>query len=89
MTVGERVRRFRKKMGWSQERFAAAAGMPHRGHVALIESGARTPSLATLRKLAVAMGIKEWWKLCEETGRHARRRTDSARLPSTRNDASE
>lgn len=79
MTVGEKVLRFRRKMGWNQEQFAAAAGL-RRGHVSLIETGARRPNAATAQKLARAMGLRQWWRLCMEKtdGRGERNRQGHA-----------
>lgn len=49
--------RCRSQAGISQENLAFAAGC-HRTEISLLESGARTPRIDTLVKLAGSMGIE-------------------------------
>jgi transcriptional regulator with XRE-family HTH domain len=51
-----RVRRLRKKRGMSQQGLAQRAGLS-REYVARLETGQHNPSLATLQKLAKALGV--------------------------------
>jgi transcriptional regulator with XRE-family HTH domain len=51
------VKRLREKKGLTQEALAKAAGV-HRVYVAQIETRVKVPSLATLEKLARALGVK-------------------------------
>lgn len=53
---GQVVRQAREKQGWSQERLAEAADL-NRSYLGEIERGLVTPSLATISKLAVALGL--------------------------------
>lgn len=50
------MRASRSKRGWSQERLASVAGLD-RSYVGDIERGAVSPTLQTLEKLSVALGI--------------------------------
>lgn len=52
---GSAVRKQRKNLGISQEELAGRAGL-HRTYVADIERGARNISLASIEKVAVALG---------------------------------
>jgi transcriptional regulator with XRE-family HTH domain len=51
------VRRIRKGRGWSQERTAAEAGID-RVTLVHIETGRSSPTVETLQKLAVALGVE-------------------------------
>ena len=51
------VRRIRKGQGWSQERTAAEAGID-RVTLIHIENGKSSPTVETLQKLAVALGVE-------------------------------
>lgn len=51
------LRRVREKRGLSQRELARAAGMYHPA-IHSIESGKRTPTLRTMRKLAQALAVK-------------------------------
>ena len=50
------LRDTRLKRGWSQARLGLGAGIPQ-SVISAYESGTREPSVAALRKLAVAMGM--------------------------------
>ena len=54
--LGERIRRFRRRAGWTQEELAKRAGM---GRVTLsrLESGDQSPRYRTLVALAKALGV--------------------------------
>lgn len=56
LRVGEAVRRHRQDAGLSQEQLAEQAGL-HRTAVSLIERGQRSPSVETLHRICVALGI--------------------------------
>jgi transcriptional regulator with XRE-family HTH domain len=54
---GENLRRERKRTGLSQEETAWLASL-HRTEIGLLETGARTPRIDTLIKLAAALGVR-------------------------------
>jgi len=58
--VGERfgkaVKEFRAAQGWSQEQLAGRADL-NRSYLGEIERGSAMPSLATVVKLATALGV--------------------------------
>lgn len=54
--TGELLRRTRTALGWSQARLGRAGGVPQ-SVVSAYESGAREPSAASLRRLALVMGL--------------------------------
>lgn len=54
--LGEAIRQLRHKRGLTQEDLAHAAGMTT-GTLSLIERGQANPTWATVRGLAVALGI--------------------------------
>jgi transcriptional regulator with XRE-family HTH domain len=51
------IKRLRKRRGLTQAALAKAAGV-HRVYVAQIEGQTKVPSIATLEKLAKALGVK-------------------------------
>lgn len=55
LTFGLVVRQSRKKHGWSQEALADKANL-NRSYLGEIERGDAMPSLATVQKLAQALG---------------------------------
>lgn len=55
-TLARRLRASRTRLGWSQERLASAAGLD-RSYVGDIERGVVSPTLQTLEKLSLALGI--------------------------------
>ncbi len=87
--VGELLRRFRLDRGLTQEALAARAGISPRG-VQTMESGSHLPFPATLRRVAVALGLAEGE--CEalalaaqrsrrQTGNTSPRATRAGRVP--------
>ena len=54
--LGERVRKLRKEMGWSQENLGERAGL-HPTYVGGIERGERNVSLENLSRLAAAFDL--------------------------------
>lgn len=63
---GSAVRALREAQGWSQEQLAAQAEL-NRSYLGEVERGAATPSLATIDKLARALGVSgaELLRRCE------------------------
>jgi transcriptional regulator with XRE-family HTH domain len=51
------IKRLRERRGLTQAALAKAAGV-HRVYVAQIEGQTKVPSIATLEKLAKALGVK-------------------------------
>jgi transcriptional regulator with XRE-family HTH domain len=56
-SFGAMLRKLREERGLSQEQLAFETGV-HRTFVSQLERGLKTPSLATLFKLAAALGIE-------------------------------
>lgn len=54
--LGRAVRRLRSQADYSQESFAAAAGI-HRTYMGLVERGRVAATILTLQKIASALGI--------------------------------
>lgn len=54
--LGKRIRELRVRRKMSQEQLAEAAGL-HRNMVGLLERGRRSPSLATMCRIADALGV--------------------------------
>jgi len=71
LPIGTLIRKKRVEKSWTQEKLSTVSGINSRS-VQKIEAGDRIPSLATIFKLAVALGItpdtiitpvwKEWKK---------------------------
>lgn len=54
--LGAQIRALRTARGWSQDEFAARAGM-HRTHPTKLENGALDVRLSTLRRVADVFGV--------------------------------
>lgn len=54
--VGDNIRKFRQKKGWSQEQLASEANL-HRAYVGQIERGEKNIGLQNLQKIAEALNI--------------------------------
>jgi transcriptional regulator with XRE-family HTH domain len=55
--VGARVRRFRLKLGWTQDVLADRSGL-HRAHIGEIERGETNVTLLTLKTLADTFHVR-------------------------------
>ena len=66
MTVGERIREERKKVGISQRELAQQAGLSN-SYVALIETGKTKPSLKSITQIAEALKIDRAFLVGEDT----------------------
>ena len=55
--VGARIRKYREKKGWSQEKLAFEAEL-HRAYIGQIERGEKNIGLENLDKIAKALGTK-------------------------------
>ena len=53
--VGRNIRRLRKKVEWSQEQLAEAAGL-HRTYIGAVERGERNISLENIVEISRALG---------------------------------
>ena len=60
IVLGEEIKKFRKRRGFSQEKLAEISGL-HRTYISDIERGQRNVSFLNLVKIANALGIS----LCE------------------------
>jgi transcriptional regulator with XRE-family HTH domain len=65
---GFTLRRLREKAGLSQEKLAFESGLD-RTYISLLERGARSPTLATIRRLALSLDLS-----ATELVRHVERR---------------
>ena len=54
--IGLLIRKKREALGISQEKFAEASGH-HRTYIGFLERGERSPNVATLQKVAEALGV--------------------------------
>lgn len=55
-TLGENIRIYRRKLGWSQEKLAEKAEL-HRNYVGDIERGEENVSVDTLMRIATALKV--------------------------------
>ncbi|MFA6092576.1 MAG: helix-turn-helix domain-containing protein [Elusimicrobiota bacterium] len=55
--IGLRVRRERKRLGWTQEELGEKTGM-HSAYIGQIERGTKKISLAALQRLAQSLGLR-------------------------------
>lgn len=56
VTFGERVRKFRKEKGFSQEQLAFKAGL-HRTYIGMIERAEKNITLLNIEKIANALDV--------------------------------
>ncbi len=54
--LGQRIQETRRAKGWTQEDLAHHAGLDF-SYLNQLENGKRNPSLATLSKIATALGV--------------------------------
>lgn len=54
--LGRAIRRLRSQAEYSQESFAAAAGV-HRTYMGLVERGRVAATIVTIEKISIALGI--------------------------------
>lgn len=57
LEIGQRIRFFREKKGWSQEELAFNCAL-HRTYIGAVERGERNISVLSLQKIALAMGLQ-------------------------------
>lgn len=62
---GDNVRKYRKKMGFSQEKLAEESGL-HRTYIGDIECYRRSISLGNIQKIAVALKVEPYKLLVEK-----------------------
>lgn len=55
-TIGQRIRHYRTKLGWSQEKLAEYAGC-HETYIGQVERGEKNATLESIEKIAAALGI--------------------------------
>ena len=60
VTMGERLKASRKRLGWMQVDLAAKTGVGL-ATIRRIEQEAMEPRMGTTRKLAAALGVNESW----------------------------
>lgn len=56
-SIGQKIRAARERKGWTQEDFAEESGIA-RANVARLERGKQVPKVATLRRVAAALGLE-------------------------------
>ena len=56
MSIGDRIRKRRQELGWTQSRLAQALGVTPQ-HISIVEQDKRAPSLSSLTKLAQELGV--------------------------------
>lgn len=56
MSIGDRIRKRRLELGWTQSRLAQALGVTPQ-HISVVELDKRTPSLSSLAVLAEELGV--------------------------------
>jgi transcriptional regulator with XRE-family HTH domain len=54
--VGQNIRKYRQKRGWSQEQLALEADL-HRAYIGHIERGEKNIGLKNLEKIAKTLGV--------------------------------
>ncbi len=54
--VGDRIRKYREKRGWTQEQLAFETGL-HRAYIGHIERGEKNIGLKNLEKIAKALRV--------------------------------
>ncbi|MBQ3258662.1 MAG: helix-turn-helix transcriptional regulator [Oscillospiraceae bacterium] len=62
---GANVKRYRQKMGVSQEAFAEKCGL-HRTYISAIECNRRSISLENIQRIADALGVETYKLFVEE-----------------------
>jgi transcriptional regulator with XRE-family HTH domain len=55
--LGQRVRKYRERKGWSQEEMAEISGL-HRTYISGIERGTRNPTITIVSQLAIALDVR-------------------------------
>lgn len=65
MTTGQRIKKFRKKIGMTQEELGAILGVSG-SMIAQYETDKRNPKYETLKRIAAALGV-EWTELVPES----------------------
>ena len=56
INVGERIKFFRNKLGWSQEKLALQAEI-NTAFLGHLERGLKNPTIKTLEKITFALGV--------------------------------
>ncbi len=79
-SVGARIRELRRQRGMTQMELAAQANV-NQGYLSSIERGGRTPRPATLRAIAVTLGVPEGVLLGEGEGHDAPQALETRELP--------
>jgi transcriptional regulator with XRE-family HTH domain len=65
ITVGNKIKTFREKKGWSQEDLADISGL-HRTYISGVERGVRNPTIEIVFRISCALGV-EVAQLFEQT----------------------
>ena len=73
--IGDKIRNMRKQQDWSQEELAHRAGI-HPSHMGQIERGEKSPTVDSIEKIVVALGIT-FEELFESTGQIEKNRASS------------
>lgn len=57
ITIGNNIRKFREKKGWSQEELAFECGL-HRTYIGSVERGERNITILNLIKITDCLGVR-------------------------------
>jgi len=72
-SIGDRIREIRGKLGWTQEKLAAEAGIS-KGFLSDVENNKRSISAEYVLRIANALGASLEYLLRGETGKEERER---------------
>jgi len=64
--VGDNIRGYRKRIGWTQEKLAIRAGV-NSEHISRMENGTENITIETIQKLAGSLGIDTYKLFIKES----------------------
>jgi transcriptional regulator with XRE-family HTH domain len=57
--VGDNIRGYRKRIGWTQEKLAVRSGL-NSEHISRMENGSENITIETIQKLAASLGVETY-----------------------------